>query len=100
MMVQGLATGVILISPRGDRMSYVLQIHFFDSNKMVEYEALLHGLHVAASMGIRHLICHGDSDIAVQQVMKPFDTKDPKMGPTVWQSASSTGSLTASSCTM
>lgn len=30
-------------------------------------------------MGIRCLICRGDSDLVVQQVMKTFDTKDPKM---------------------
>lgn len=30
-------------------------------------------------MGIRHLICRGDTDLVVQQVMKTFDTKDSKM---------------------
>ncbi|XP_020193970.1 uncharacterized protein [Aegilops tauschii subsp. strangulata] len=30
-------------------------------------------------MGIRRLICRGDSDLVIQQVMKTFDTKDPKM---------------------
>ena len=60
-------------------MNYVLRLHFRGSNNVVEYEALLHGLQIAASMGIRRLIYCGDSDLVVQQVMKTFDTKDPKM---------------------
>lgn len=57
MMVQGMRAVVILISPWGDKMSYILQIHFPDSNNMEKYEALLHGLWIASSMGIRCLIC-------------------------------------------
>lgn len=30
-------------------------------------------------MGIRRLVCRGDSDLVVKQVMKTFDTKDSKM---------------------
>lgn len=53
MTVNGLGAGVVLISPRGDRMSYVLQIHSADSNNVAKIEALLHGLCNAASMGIQ-----------------------------------------------
>lgn len=50
-------------------MSYVLQLHFRDSNNAIEYEALLHGLCIVASMGRWRLIYQGDSDLIVQQVM-------------------------------
>lgn len=60
---------MVLISPRGNRTNYVLQIHFRDSNNATEYEALLHGLRIAASKGIRHLIYRAHSDLVVQQVM-------------------------------
>ena len=33
-----------LTSPKGDKLSYVLQIVFDCSNNVAEYEALLHGL--------------------------------------------------------
>lgn len=79
MTFQGLGTGIVLVSPRGGWMNYVLQLHFWDSNNASEYEALLHGLRIAASLGIRRLICHGDSDLVVQQVMTTFDSKDSKM---------------------
>ena len=35
---------LVLVSPRGDKLIYVLQIHFDSSNNEVEYEALLYGL--------------------------------------------------------
>ena len=49
----GLGAGVVLTSPKEDRLKYVLQIHFAASNNVAEYEALLHGLKVAKEMGVR-----------------------------------------------
>ena len=43
-MLVGLGAGVILTSPTGDTVRYVLQIMYTDSNNAVKYEALLHGL--------------------------------------------------------
>lgn len=42
--VTGLGAGVVLISPTGERLRYVLHIHFPASHNVAEYEALLHGL--------------------------------------------------------
>ena len=50
-----------------------------DSNNAAEYEALLHGLRMAISMGIQRLEVFGDSNLAISQVNGDFDTKDPKM---------------------
>ena len=41
-MYEGSRAGVVLISPKGDKMQYVLQIHFTCTNNVAEYEALLH----------------------------------------------------------
>jgi hypothetical protein len=40
---------VLLISPRGEQLKYVLQILWAVSNNEAEYEALLHGLRLAGS---------------------------------------------------
>jgi hypothetical protein len=40
-MLQGSRAGVVLVSPKGDRLSYVLYIYFDSSNNEAEYEALL-----------------------------------------------------------
>src|SRR5664279_2496288 len=39
----GLGAGIVLTSPKGDRLEYALQIHFKASNNVAEYEALVHG---------------------------------------------------------
>ena len=78
-MLAGLGAGVVLMSPTGDVVQYVLQILYTDSNNAAEYEALLHGLRMAVSMGIQSLEVRGDSNLAISQVNGYFDAKDPKM---------------------
>jgi hypothetical protein len=49
--VQGAGAGVVLISPHGDKLKYVLRMSFPQaSNNKVEYEALLHGMKMAKAM--------------------------------------------------
>nr|CAE01788.1 OSJNBa0039K24.7 [Oryza sativa Japonica Group] len=71
--------GVVLISPTGERLSYVLWIHFSTSHNVAEYEALLHGLRIAISLGIKRLIVRGDSQLVVNQVMKEWSCLDDNM---------------------
>jgi hypothetical protein len=54
-------------------LKYVLQILWAVSNNEAEYEALLHGLCLAISLGIRRLLVYGDSLLVVQQVNKEWD---------------------------
>jgi ribonuclease HI len=63
----------------GDTVRYVLQIMYTDSNNAAAYEALLHGLRMAVSMGIQRLEVRGDSNLAISQINGEFDAKDPKM---------------------
>jgi hypothetical protein len=51
--LDGGGAGVLLISPRGEQLKYVLQILWEVSNNEAEYEALLHGLRLAISLGIK-----------------------------------------------
>ena len=44
------------------------QIHFTTTNNIAEYEALLHGIHIAKNIGIRRLMCFSDSDLVAQRV--------------------------------
>ena len=78
-MLNGSGAGVVLVSPRGDKLRYVLQIHFDSSNNEAEYEPLLYGLHMAISLGVRRLMVYGDSDLVVNQVMKEWDVRSPAM---------------------
>src|SRR5512141_468664 len=60
---------------------------YTDSNNAAEYEALLHGLRMAVSMGIQRLEVRGDSNLAISQINGDFDAKDPKWQPTVMSSS-------------
>jgi hypothetical protein len=40
------------------------------ANNDVEYEALLHGLRLAALLGIKRLLVYGDSAVVINQVSK------------------------------
>jgi hypothetical protein len=64
-MREGLGASVVFTSPKGDKLLYVLQIHFRASNNIAEYEALVHGLKLAKEISIRRILCFGDSDLVV-----------------------------------
>ena len=78
-MKKGSGAGVVLKSPKGDTLSYVLQIHFNATNNVAEYEALLHGMHIAKDLGVKFLLCYGDSDLVQHQVDQTWDAKSPIM---------------------
>src|SRR3954466_7277694 len=75
----GLGAGIVLTSPKGDQLHYVLQIHFAASNNVAEYEALVHGIKLAKEIGIRYIECFGDSDLVVQQCTGNWDANDANM---------------------
>jgi ribonuclease HI len=78
--VQGAAAGVVLISPQGDKLKYVLRMSFPQtSNNEAEYEALLHGLKMAKACGATRLKIFGDSNLVVQQVMNHCDAVSDNM---------------------
>jgi ribonuclease HI len=53
LQLQGVGAGIPVTSPKGESFKYVLQVHFQTSNNAVEYEALLHNLWIATTLGIR-----------------------------------------------
>jgi ribonuclease HI len=71
--LSGDGIGVLFVSPKGEQLKYVFQILFEVSNNEAEYEALLHGLRLAVSVGIKRLLVYGDSLLLVQQVNKEWD---------------------------
>jgi ribonuclease HI len=75
----GLGAGVVLTSPKGDKLQYMLQIHFTTSNNIIEYEALVHGLKLAKEIGIWRILYFGDCDLVVHQVSGDWDAKYANM---------------------
>jgi ribonuclease HI len=77
--LEGAGAGVLLISPTGEQLKYVLQIFWKVSNNKAEYEALLHGLRLAASLGIKRLLVYDDSAVVINQVNKSCDRNKENM---------------------
>ena len=50
-MAPGLGAGVVLISPDGSRLCYVIYLHFLVSNNAAEYDALINGLRITIELG-------------------------------------------------
>ena len=68
--LDGAGAGILFISRRGEQLKYVLQLLFKAPNNAAEYEALIHGLRIAASLSIKRLLAYGDSKVVIQQVNK------------------------------
>src|SRR3954470_22086461 len=78
--LQRAGAGVVLVSPKGTKLRYVLQINFSNAyNNEAEYEALLHGMRMAKACGATRLSIYGDSNLVVQQAMRDCDTLTDNM---------------------
>jgi ribonuclease HI len=78
--LEGAGAGVILVSPKGDKMKYVLRMTFPNaSNNEAEYEALIHGMKMAKACGATRLKIFGDSQLVAQQVMNQCDAVNDSM---------------------
>ena len=78
-MKKGSGVGLVFVSPLEVCMRYMVRLHFPSSNNVAEYEALINGLCITIELGIRRLDIRGDSQLAVNQVMKEASYHDTKM---------------------
>ena len=79
LMKKGAGVGLVFVLPLGVCMRYMIRIHFPSSNNAAEYEALINGLRIAMELGIRWLDIQGDSQLAIDQVMKESSYHNAKM---------------------
>jgi hypothetical protein len=68
--LQGAGARILLIAPGGEQLKYALQLSFSASNNAAEYEALIHGLNIAISLGIKRLMVYGHSLVVISQINK------------------------------
>jgi hypothetical protein len=78
--LQGAGARILFIAPGGEQLKYALQLLFPASNNAVEYEALVHGLNIAISLGIKRLMLYGDSLVVISQINKEWDCSNDSMG--------------------
>jgi ribonuclease HI len=78
--LQGAGAGILFTAPGGEHLKYALQLLFPASNNAAEYEALIHGLNIAISLGIKRLMVYGDSLVVISQINKEWDCSSDSMG--------------------
>jgi ribonuclease HI len=77
---EGARADVVLVSPQGDKMRYVLRMSFPNaSNNVAEYEALLNGMCMSKACGATRLKIFEESNLVAQQVMNKCDTISDNM---------------------
>jgi ribonuclease HI len=77
--LQGVEAGILFIAPGGDQLKYALQLLFAASNNVAEYEALVHGLNITISLGVKRLMVYNDSLVVISQVNKDWDCSTDSM---------------------
>jgi ribonuclease HI len=78
--LQGAGAGILFTTPGGEHLKYALQLLFPASNNAAEYEALIHGLNIAISLGVKRLMLYGDSLVVISQINKEWDCSSDSMG--------------------
>ena len=76
-MASGSGAGVVLISPDGSTLCYIIHLHFSTSNNTAKYEALINRLRIAIELGATRLYVCGDLELVIDQVMKESSCKSP-----------------------
>ncbi|VFQ77221.1 unnamed protein product [Cuscuta campestris] len=71
--------GVVAISPEGFKAYYAVRFRFKVSNNEAEYEALLCGLRLVASLKAERIQVRCDSKLVVGHVTGEFEAKDERM---------------------
>jgi hypothetical protein len=73
---EGQSIGVVFMSPNGSCFTLSSRLNHFCTNDHAKYEAILFGLEILESMGVKHVESFGDSLLIVQQVSGKYQYLD------------------------
>ena len=76
---QGSGADLILTSPEGIDIEYVLRFRFRASNNEAEYEAIIAGLNLAHSMEVDQLEVCSDFQVVVKKIEDSYEARGEKM---------------------
>ena len=71
--------GLILCGPGGFNIQQAITFLFTATNNQAEYEALLAGLWLVNTLGLKTLRIYSDSQIVVKQTKGEYIAKDPQL---------------------
>lgn len=76
---QGARAWVILASPEGENVSYVIKFEFKATNNQIEYEAFIGGLNLVQALQAKRVKVRTDSQLMINHLNGSFQVKDKKM---------------------
>ncbi|KAK3013803.1 hypothetical protein RJ639_008087 [Escallonia herrerae] len=76
---EGAGTAVVFITLEGDVLPYSFTLSQRCSNNVVEYQALIHGLKMAAERKQFQLHIYGDYKLVINQLLNEYEVKKPKL---------------------
>jgi hypothetical protein len=53
--LNGAGGGIVLTSPKGDRLLYVIRLHLYVTNNVVEYKTLINDPRITTELGVHRL---------------------------------------------
>jgi ribonuclease HI len=68
--------GIFFTSPSGECFEMSSRLEYFCTNNQAEYEAVLFGLEILESMGVKHVEAFGDSLLIVHQISGKYQCLD------------------------
>ncbi|XP_058106851.1 PTI1-like tyrosine-protein kinase 2 [Magnolia sinica] len=71
--------GIVLVTPDATTIQYAIRLSFRASNNEAEYESLLEGLRLAASLGVQSLEVRCDSQLVVNYISTEYEAKETRM---------------------
>jgi ribonuclease HI len=66
----------VLVSPSNVSFDFSSRLKAYCTNNQAKYEALLFGLELLSSMGVKHVKVFGDSQLVIQQVLGEYQCFD------------------------
>ncbi|KAL0346385.1 UNVERIFIED_CONTAM: hypothetical protein Scaly_1654500 [Sesamum calycinum] len=75
---KGSGTGIVITSPQGKDMEFVIRFDFKASNE-AEYEALILGMRMAKDAGASHLLAYSNSQLIVKSMNGEYEAKEDSM---------------------
>jgi hypothetical protein len=76
---EGQGVDIVLISPRGAVFEQSVCLEYYCTKNQAEYEAILLGLQILISIGVKHVKAFRDSLLVMQQVASVFQCFDDSL---------------------
>ena len=71
--------GVVMQSPKGDKLKHKIRLQYQATNNEVEFEALLKGLELAKSVEAKSILVLEDSQLIMGQINGMYEAKEGRM---------------------